>query len=573
MDFPSQFPTQLLDPTGARRDLNVIAAASEQMLEQNGFYVRLQYNSMKQKEEILALHEANSELKKEVELLKERNETYRTWLREIINGSITKDSDLQQMVSVQSKGTHRVFSLANPPLNPMLQEQEDHPDVFYWDIRIARSKKIRVKQMVKQTRPKMTGTNQCHFYLEYHDGTLVSREDVTLLSQKARMVWFELDDVGLTPPTFGQMTKIAWDFFWHSMVAYPEFQFLLLCKGGEWKLRQWSIKSYSGWAAIHGVREVKPKATDTLDGLNLIELDPEDKDSDTDGDDDDQASAVVHPYTDARSTLRPTRVTSAHVPNHQQQCSQLTTAISLINAPDANSTSAPNGSPSDAALGQPTNAVKLSNSHQLLPLKEEARTLTTVAPAPSSAPVDIGNIDAISKPSQPDTDGIHGNDATPRPMLDAAAMTPSDAGATPPSQNDSVYIWMPCTPLNLGPGDTNANPSKKRKSSNNVPPVALTKKQKSSGALAIPTQTNSIRNICMRHWNQLQPGGQGTAAHFDAYYKALSDAKKEVHDPFFNATPPLIHAKPFRKQMYIGRGATRKANAAVNKGTTTSTSS
>ncbi|KAH9069388.1 hypothetical protein EDB83DRAFT_2518517 [Lactarius deliciosus] len=105
--------------------------------------------------------------------------------------------------------------------------------------------------------------------------------------------------------------------------------------------------------------------------------------------------------------------------------------------------------------------------------------------------------------------------------------------------------------------DGHNNNTKKRKSSNNVPPLAPTKKQKSSGAPAIPTQTNSIRNICMRHWNQLQPGGQGTAAHFDAYYKALLDAEKE----------------PFKKQMYIGRGATRKANAAANKGNAASTSS
>ncbi|KAH9033839.1 hypothetical protein EDB84DRAFT_1438272 [Lactarius hengduanensis] len=100
MDFPSQYPTQysqyqpdgtgegVVTPpgtygghtTGSHRGmerLNVIAAASEQMLEQNRFYVRLQYTSMKQKEDILALHEANSELKKEVKLLKEHNETYR----------------------------------------------------------------------------------------------------------------------------------------------------------------------------------------------------------------------------------------------------------------------------------------------------------------------------------------------------------------------------------------------------------------------------------------------------------------------------------------------------------------
>ncbi|KAH9025351.1 hypothetical protein EDB83DRAFT_2526801 [Lactarius deliciosus] len=627
MDFPSQFPTQYsqYQPNGAGEGVvtppgtygghttgshwgterpNVIAAASEQMLEQNGFYVRLQYNSMKQKEEIFALHEANSELKKEVELLKERSETY----REIINGSITKDSDSQQTVSVQSKGACRVFSLSNPPPNPTLQVQEDHPDVFYWDIHEFR---IEARHRAKQENkgetngeanlvitkrkcgcpPKSatTGTNHCHFYLEYHDGTLVSREDLTLLSQKARMIWWELDDIGLTPPTFGQMTKIAWDFFWRCMVAYPEFQFLLLCKGGEWKLRQWPIKSYSGWAAIHGVREVKPKATGTLDDLDLIELDPEDKDIDTDGDNDNQVSAVVHPSIyksvyyprivhlyQARQlqapfmvlpnypclqSLTPHRVDPRSDPQGSPLHTSPTTssmrptdnATSPTNAPDANATRAPNSSPSDAALGQPPTPT----------IEGRGLDATTVAPAPSPAPVDIGNIDAMGEPSQPDTGGIHGNNANPRLMLDAAATTPSDAGPTPPSQNDPVDVdgtILPTTdtcPMNLGPEDANADASKKRKSSNNVPPLAPTKKQKSLGAPAIPTQTNSIRNICMQHWNQLQPGGQGTAAHFDAYYKALSDAEKE----------------PFKKQMYIGRGATRKANAAANKGNAASTSS
>ncbi|KAH9069387.1 hypothetical protein EDB83DRAFT_2518516 [Lactarius deliciosus] len=519
MDFPSQFPTQysqyqpdgagegVVTPPGTYRGhttgshrgterLNVIAAASEQMLEQNGFYVRLQYNSMKQKEEIFALHEANSELKKEVELLKERNETY----REIINGSITKDSDSQQTVSVQSKGARRVFSLSNPPPNPTLQEQEDHPDVFYWDIHEFRIEaRHRAKQenkgetngeanlvimKRKHGRPPKsatTGTNHCHFYLEYHDGTLISREDLTLLSQKARMIWWELDDVGLAPPTFGQMTKIAWDFFWRCMVAYPEFQFLLLCKGGEWKLRQWSIKSYSGWAAIHGVREVKPKATGTLDDLDLIELDPEDKDIDMDGDDDNQVSAVVHPmpspstspFTTPTSVIAdpfapvpsPSTPSTLHDPRSDPQGSPLHTspttssvrptddATSPTNAPDANATRAPNSSPSDAALGQPPTPT----------IEGRGLDATTVAPAPSPAPVDIGNIDAMGEPSQPDTGGIHGNDANPRPMLDTAATTPSDAGPTPPSQNDPVDVdgtILPTTdmcPMNLGPEDTNAD--------------------------------------------------------------------------------------------------------------------
>jgi hypothetical protein len=55
----------------------MVAAASEKMLEQNRFYLRLQYTSAKQKEEINTLHQTISKLKKETESLKERNETYR----------------------------------------------------------------------------------------------------------------------------------------------------------------------------------------------------------------------------------------------------------------------------------------------------------------------------------------------------------------------------------------------------------------------------------------------------------------------------------------------------------------
>jgi hypothetical protein len=31
----------------------------------------------------------------------------------------------------------------------------------------------------------------------------------------------------------------------------------------------------------------------------------------------------------------------------------------------------------------------------------------------------------------------------------------------------------------------------------------------------------------MHHWNELEPGGQGLASEFDAYFKTLSDIDKE----------------------------------------------
>lgn len=61
--------------------------------------------------------------------------------------------------------------------------------------------------------------------------------------------------------------------------------------------------------------------------------------------------------------------------------------------------------------------------------------------------------------------------------------------------------------------------------------------------LAVPGANNSIRNICMRHWNTQQSGGQGLAFDFNKYFKALSKEEKE----------------PFKREMYVTQGAARKA--------------
>ncbi|KAH9025580.1 hypothetical protein EDB85DRAFT_2149662 [Lactarius pseudohatsudake] len=67
----------------------------------------------------------------------------------------------------------------------------------------------------------------------------------------------------------------------------------------------------------------------------------------------------------------------------------------------------------------------------------------------------------------------------------------------------------------------------KRKNDVKTPAAAVLKRQKVSNTPAEPTHTNSIRNICMRQWNEKQPGGQGLASDFDAHFKSLTDAEKE----------------------------------------------
>ena len=40
---------------------------------------------------------------------------------------------------------------------------------------------------------------------------------------------------------------------------------------------------------------------------------------------------------------------------------------------------------------------------------------------------------------------------------------------------------------------------------------------------------DSHRSICMQHWNEQQPRGQGLLANFEVHYKNLSEAEKQVH--------------------------------------------
>ncbi|KAF8267254.1 hypothetical protein EI94DRAFT_1701149 [Lactarius quietus] len=299
MDFPYQFPGQFdqckYDGTRDRSlstsggfggygtdTSSIVAAVLEQALQQNGFYLRLQYTSNKQQEEITALRKKVSKLKQENTALTERNKTFccarrgrLNWTPYILHGK--------------------------PPPKPILKEQTANPNVKLWQEddykQEARAKKkgetdgnasaIMTKR--KPGCPPNSSTNNDdhskHFYLEHEDGTPVSRGRIKALSIKARMTWEELLSCKLAPTTFCKMMKIAWEFYWYSMAAYPEFSFILLCKGGEWKLRQWSIDLYSSWTCNRGLRGAKPttreQTAQDLNDPNLLKMDPK---SDTNND-------------------------------------------------------------------------------------------------------------------------------------------------------------------------------------------------------------------------------------------------------------------------------------------------
>jgi hypothetical protein len=157
-----------------------------------------------------------------------------------------------------------------------------------------------VKTKQKPGRPPKSSTKDAddhskHFYLEYDDGTPVSKEVIASLSVKARMTWEELHLYKMAPSMFCWMTKVAWEFYWYSMAAYPEFKFILLCEGREWKLRQWSIDSYSSWTRVIGLWTVKPKAED-LNNLDLIRMNSsDDADNPPWGSDNDDTQSIISP--------------------------------------------------------------------------------------------------------------------------------------------------------------------------------------------------------------------------------------------------------------------------------------
>ena len=86
-----------------------------------------------------------------------------------------------------------------------------------------------------------------HFYLETLEGLPVAYEVITEMSRKARMLWRTLHEDGMAPQTFGQISMKAWEFYSSTMLADKTFEFLLLCDDGEWKLREWSTRSYPSW--------------------------------------------------------------------------------------------------------------------------------------------------------------------------------------------------------------------------------------------------------------------------------------------------------------------------------------
>ena len=87
-----------------------------------------------------------------------------------------------------------------------------------------------------------TDNTPTHFYLQNPDGMPISSKEIAEMSQKARMLWRMLDEDNMAPPTFGQISLKAWEFFSLTMLTDEAHEFLLLCSN-----REWFTRSYPSW--------------------------------------------------------------------------------------------------------------------------------------------------------------------------------------------------------------------------------------------------------------------------------------------------------------------------------------
>ncbi|KAH9048853.1 hypothetical protein EDB84DRAFT_1433981 [Lactarius hengduanensis] len=349
-----------------------------------------------------------------------------------------------------------------------------------------------IKKKAKAGRPPKTADDDedsdshNHLYLENLDGTLISTASLRKLSSKARSVWFSLADHDAAPPTWGKVSDLAGEYYYRRVLNEPGLQFLQYCDDGLWKLREWTQQSYSGWARNHGVRGSQPRQKNAPEGpeegsLNdskLIRMSPGKEDDDTNGD---LGNEGHQTDDDTGNEENDSNDRNTHDEEAAETFDGNSTPIPISPPRVTHAPSAP--APSTMATSGATTALTAGSPASATPREATVAAQEATDATPSVAPAEGNNSD------------------------------------TPPSSERAQ----------LGP-----NNEKKRKPDDKTP-YASTKKQKTSAALAIPSDGNSIKGVCMRRWNELQPGGQGLASDFEEYFKALTKADKE----------------PFKKEMRI----------------------
>ncbi|KAF8273911.1 hypothetical protein EI94DRAFT_1085324 [Lactarius quietus] len=234
---------------------DLVASASEGLLEENAFYMRLKVIAEERMDELNKLQETIASQHKEIEALKIRCDGYQETIDLFAKNYVTLKAARDDPIPIT------LLPLPLPLVDDMKRETN----------RDSSSSRAKPKPGCP---PK--DLYEEYFYLENEDGTLVSREVIFRMSQKAQTIWEILDEHGLAPTTFDKISETAWEFYARSMLSDPEFFSLRLCDDGQWKLREWSNSCYSSWYDNRGLRrkKVKKLSDSIFDHPNPIQLVP-----------------------------------------------------------------------------------------------------------------------------------------------------------------------------------------------------------------------------------------------------------------------------------------------------------
>lgn len=174
---------------------------------------------------------------------------------------------------------------APPPLDP-----KEYPQVRFWTAKsfeaysdglTGETDSMATQQKQRGRRRKSETCDDPHPYLENKDGSVVPREILVKVGQKARRVWQAMHAVGVAPSSWGKASEVAYKYFNSEMLNSHEFEFFRYCEGN-WKITRWATKAYPSWAYNHiksidagdnkMLRSSKRKR-DLLDDPSLIQID------------------------------------------------------------------------------------------------------------------------------------------------------------------------------------------------------------------------------------------------------------------------------------------------------------
>ncbi|KAH9171694.1 hypothetical protein EDB89DRAFT_1906825 [Lactarius sanguifluus] len=433
------------------------------------------------------------------------------------------------------------------PAKQALRIRADNPTVVYWVkkeyTRAARKKNrgetdgnatiVQVKR--KRGRPSRDSDDEedhsTHFYLENWDGIPIDKSVIAEMSRKARMLWRTLDKNGLAPETFGKIENRAWDYFSRMILADKAHEFLLLCDDGEWKLREWSTKSYPSW---YRNRHLPPKTEASTDSANS-DLDPRSDEVENDKQALDDPKLICMNSPDNSQDEDDDNPSTGERHSEDSDNDDLDEHTKSVDDPDSDA----EGGSNDPEAGDSDQHVQ--NGDNDAGAKEDGPTTGGMQSTPAPPMVPCSCAIQLSRPFCGDQQRRRRSKVHKQygPSYDNWILTQAQNGRVshntgPPPDTPNSHVA--------------AKIGKKRKPEGSNTSTTKNKRQKVSNELAIPTEGNSIRNICMRHWNEEQPGGQGSLSEFDVYFKSLTDADKE----------------PFKKEQRVAQATARKAKKRAN---------